>query len=83
MLMYVIHLSFHVLLLFSLYAHASYYLCTIFYFCFTLRCYDEFCLKYFKNTGCFTLRCHDEFCLHNCLWIFLNSYLSISIPLRG
>ena len=51
MLMYVIHLSLHVLFLFSLYAHVSYYLYAIFYFCFTLRCHDEFCLKCFRNTG--------------------------------
>ena len=27
----------------------------IFYFCFTLRCLNEFYLKYFKNTGCQSL----------------------------
>ena len=48
--MYIIHLSLHVLFLSSLYAHVSYMLCAIFYFCFTLRCHDEFCLKCFKNT---------------------------------
>ena len=36
---------------FSLYAYASYLLYAIFYFYFTLRCRDEFCLKCFKNTG--------------------------------
>ena len=46
------HLSSHVLFLFSLYAHASYILYAIFYFCFTLRRLDEFCLKCFKNIGC-------------------------------
>ena len=55
MLMYVIHLSLHVLFLSSLYAHASYILYAIFYFCFTLRCHDEFCLKCFRNTGCQSL----------------------------
>ena len=55
MLMYVIHLSLHVLFIFSLYAHASYILYTIFYFRFTLRCHDEFCLKCFRNTGCQSL----------------------------
>ena len=39
------HLSLHVLFLFSLYAHASYLLYAIFYFCFTLRCHDEFVLS--------------------------------------
>ena len=52
------HLSLHVLFLFSLYAYASYLLYAIFYFCFTLRCCDEFCLKYFRNTGCQSLSCH-------------------------
>ena len=47
-LMYVFQLPFHMLFLFSLYAHAFYYLYAIFYFCFTLRCLIEFCLKYFK-----------------------------------
>ena len=41
------HLSLHVLFLFSLYAHVSYLLYAIFYFYFTLRCCDEFCLKCF------------------------------------
>ena len=49
------HLSLHVLFLFSLYAHVSYYLYAIYYFCFTLRCLDEFCLKYFRNAGCQSL----------------------------
>ena len=53
------HLSLHVLFLFSLYAHASYLLYAIFYFCFTLRCCDEFCLKCFRNTGCQSLSCHE------------------------
>ena len=51
LLMYVIHLSLHVLFLFSLYAHDSYILYAIYYFCFTLRCHDKFCLKCFKNTS--------------------------------
>ena len=32
-----------------------YILYAIFYFCFTLRCRDEFCLKCFRNTGCQSL----------------------------
>ena len=54
-LMYVIHLSLHVLFLFSLYTHVSYQLYAIYYFYFTLRCHDEFCLKCFRNTGCQSL----------------------------
>ena len=51
-LMYVFHLPFHVLFLFSLYAHTSYYMYVIYYFCFTQRCRDEFCLTCSRNTGC-------------------------------
>ena len=50
-----LHLPLHVLFLFSFYAHASYYLYAIHYFIFAQRCLDEFCLKYFKNTGCQSL----------------------------
>ena len=32
-----------------------YILYAILYFCFTLRCYDEFCLKCFRNKGCQSL----------------------------
>ena len=32
-----------------------YTLYSIYYFCFTLRCLDEFCLKCFRNTGCQSL----------------------------
>ena len=59
MMMYVIiHLSLHVLFLFSLYTHIS-LLYAIIYFCFTLRCLDEFCLKCFRKTGCQNLSCHE------------------------
>ena len=54
-LMYVFHLPLHVLFLFSIYAHVSYYLYTIYYFYFTPRCLNEFCLRCFKNTGCQSL----------------------------
>ena len=61
MMMYVIiHLSLHVLFLFSLYTHIS-LLYAIIYFCFTLRCLDEFCLKCFRKTGCQNLSCHELF----------------------
>ena len=49
------HLSLHVLFLFSFYAHASYIMYANYYFCFILRCRDEFCLKCFRNTGCQSL----------------------------
>ena len=45
------HLPVHVLFLFSLYTHISLHMQS-FYFYFTLRCLDEFCLKCFRNTGC-------------------------------
>ena len=53
--MFFFHLPFHVLFLFSLYTHAFYYLYAIYYFCFTQRCLDEFCLKCFRNTSCQSL----------------------------
>ena len=40
---------------FSLYAHASYYVYAIYYFCFTQRYLNEFCLKCFRNIGCQSL----------------------------
>ena len=49
------HLSLHMLFLLSLYTHVSYFLYAILYFCFTLRCLDEFCLKCFRNTSCQSL----------------------------
>ena len=52
---YLLHLPLYVLFLFYLYAHASYILYANYYFCLTLRCLDEFCLKCFRNTGCQSL----------------------------
>ena len=54
-----LHLSLHVLFLFSLYTHVSYLLYAIYYFCFRLRCRDEFCLKCFWNKGCQNLPLHE------------------------
>ena len=46
-----------------LYTHVSYFLYAIYYFWFTLRCLDDFCLKCFKNIGCQSLSCHGlSFC---------------------
>ena len=56
-----LHLFLHVLFLFSLYAHASCILYAIFYFCFTLRCLDEFCLKCFRNISCQNLLAINSF----------------------
>ena len=33
--------------------------CNLLYFCFTLRCRDEFYLKCFRNTGCQSHSCHE------------------------
>ena len=76
------HLSIHVLFLFSLYAHDSYILYAIYYFCFTLRYHDEFCLKCFKNIGCqsllainsllakfFKSLCYDKFYCIQRVWV--------------
>ena len=53
-----LHLPLHVLFLFYLHTHVSYILYAIYYFYFTQRCLDEFCLKCFKNTSCQSLFCH-------------------------
>ena len=58
MMMYVVsHLSPCVVFFLSLYTY--FFMYAIFYFCFILRCLDEFCLKYFKKTGCQNLSCHE------------------------
>ena len=58
MMVYVVfHLSLHVFF-FSLFIHMFLYVCNL-YFCFTLRCLDEFCLKCFRKTGCENLLCHE------------------------
>ena len=58
MIYVIIHLSLCVLFLFSPYTHVS-LLYAILYFCFTLRCPDEFYLKCFRKTGCQSLSCHE------------------------
>ena len=45
--------------LFSLFIHIFLIMFAIIYFCFTLRCFDEFCLKCLKKTGCQNLSCHE------------------------
>ena len=54
-LMYVLSPISPCVVFFLLYTHVSYIVYAIFYFCFTLRCFDEFCLKCFRNTGCQSL----------------------------
>ena len=53
----VFHLSLHVLFLFSL--NTRFFMYAILYLYFTLRCLDEFCLKYFTKTGCENLSCYE------------------------
>ena len=55
------HLSLNVLFLFYLCTHVSYIMYAIFYFYFTLKCFDEFCLKCFRNTGCKSLIAMNSF----------------------
>ena len=43
----------------SLFVHMFLIIHAIFYFCFTLRCLDKFCLKRFRKTGCQILSCHE------------------------
>ena len=58
MIYVVIHLSLHVLFLFSLCTHVS-LLYAIIYFSLTLRCFGEFCLKCFRKTVFQNLSCHE------------------------
>ena len=44
---------------FSLFMHMLFINCMQSFICFTLRCRDEFCLKYFRNTDCQSLPCHE------------------------
>ena len=46
---------------FSLFIHMFLIMYAIFYFCFTLKCLEEFCLKCFRKTGCQNLSCHELF----------------------
>ena len=55
----VIHLSLHVLFLFLFIHMFLIYCMQSLYFCFTLRCLDEFFFKCFRNTGCQSLSCHE------------------------
>ena len=41
--------------------YRCFFMYAILYFCFTLRCLDEFCLKCFRKTGCENLSCHEIF----------------------
>ena len=50
-----LHLPLHGLFLFYLYAYVSYILYVIYYFCFTQKCVDVFCLKCFRSTCCQSL----------------------------
>ena len=43
---------------FSLFIHMFLYVCNL-YFCFTLSCLDEFCLKCFRKIDCENLSCHE------------------------
>ena len=43
--------------------YTCFFMYAIFYFYFTLRCLDEFCLKCYRKTGCQDLSCHElSFC---------------------
>ena len=44
---------------FYLFMHMLFIDCMQSFICFTLRCRDEFCLKYFRNTNCQSLPCHE------------------------
>ena len=53
--------TYHIMCFFfpSLYTCFLLIVCNLLYFCFTLRCCNEFCLKCFRNIGCQSLSCHE------------------------
>ena len=55
MLMYVSFTYPYMCSFFSLFIHIFLYVYAIYYFYFTQKCLDEFCLKCFRNTGCQSL----------------------------
>ena len=55
------HLSLQVLFLFCFYTHVTYLVYAIYYFYFTQKCLNEFCLKCFRNTGCQSLLAINSF----------------------
>ena len=69
---------------FSLFIHMFLIMYAIFYFYFTLRRFDEFCLKCFRKTGYQNLSCHElasykvfqEFVLELDFIVFNNSHTS-------
>ena len=52
MIMYVFFTYLYMCCFFSIFIHMFLYLYAIYYFCFTQRYLDEFCLKCFRNIGC-------------------------------
>ena len=58
MLMYVVFTYLSMCCFFSYFIYMFLYVGNL-YFCFTLRCLDEFCLKCFRKTGCENLPCHE------------------------
>ena len=71
---------------FLLFIHMFLYVYNL-YFCFTLRCLDEFCLKCFKKTGCENLSCNElSFCKvfqEFVLGLDIYIYIYIGIPTSG
>ena len=58
-MMYVFFTYLYMFCLSSFFIHIFLIYCMqSFYFCFTLRCRNEFCLKCFRNTGCQSLSCY-------------------------
>ena len=51
--------------------------CSLLYFCFTLRCRYKFCLKCFRNTGCQSLSCHELFSCKNFQEFMLGLYFIV------
>ena len=61
MMMYVFFTYLYMCCFFSIFIHIFLSMYAIYYFYFTLKCLDEFCLKCFRNTGCQSLLAMNSF----------------------
>ena len=61
MMMYVFFTYLYMCCFFSIFIHVFLSMYAIYYFYFTLKCLDEFCLKCFRNIGCQSLLAMNSF----------------------
>ena len=61
MMIYVFFTYLYMCCFFSIFIHVFLSMYAIYYFYFTLKCLDEFCLKCFRNIGCQSLLAMNSF----------------------